>query len=220
MTTTDPITHHVAALERALRGPQRACRGMIAEARAGLLDAADAYRAGGLSPEQAAANAVRDFGTVREVAPLFQDELTARQGRQAAMLFAIVFPTMLVGWDLLWSNGFVRRGPAPTELVRVLSGLLDTMSVFIAATALALLAVTFLRSVPPRWVTMAVGLTGTTGAILCGGTSIAMNVAGGRSTTEVLTANPLAAVALVGSGAVLALLVWQSVRTLRVCSAH
>jgi hypothetical protein len=110
---------------------------------------------------------------------------------------------MLVGWDLLWSNGFVRRGPAPTELVRVLSGLLDTMS-----------------AVPPRWVTMAVGLTGTTGAILCGGTSIAMNVAGGRSTTEVLTANPLAAVALVGSGAVLALLVWQSVRTLRVCSAH
>ena len=216
--TADPITSHVAALERVLRGPHRTRQGMIAEAHAGLRDAAEAYQAGGLPPEKAAVEAVRDFGTVGEVAPSFQDELTARQGRRAAVLFAIVFPALLVGWDLLWSSGLVRRGPvATTELVVTLAGLLDTVTMFIGLAAVALLAVTFLRSVPPRWVTRAVGLTGTVGAIACGGTSLVMNVAGGHSTVTMLT-NPATIAALAASIAVLTLIVWQSVRTLRVCS--
>jgi hypothetical protein len=215
--TADPITSHVAALERVLRGPQRTRQGMIAEAHAGLLDAAEAYQAGGLPPEKAAVEAVRDFGTVGEVAPSFQDELTARQGRSAAAQFAIVFPTMLAGWDLLWSSGLVRRGPAATEVVVSLAGFLDTVTVFIGLAAVALLAVTFLRSVPPRWVTRAVGLTGAIGALACGGTSIAMNVAGGHSTVTMLR-NPAAIAAVVASVVVMALIVWQSVRTLRLCS--
>lgn len=215
--TMDPITSHVAALERVLRGPQRTRQGMIAEVRAGLLDAADAYQAGGLPPEKAAVEAVRDFGTIGEVAPSFQDELAARQGRWAAVQFALLFPAMLVGWDLLWSSGLVRRGhTTSSEAVVTLAGLLDTVTVFIGLAAVVLLAVTFLRSVPPRWVTRAVGLTGTTGALACGGTSLAMNVAGGASTVTMLT-HPAAITAVVVSLTVLALIVWQSVRTLRVC---
>lgn len=215
--TADPITSHVAALERVLQGPRRTRQGMIAEARAGMLDAADAYLAGGVPPEQAAVNAVRDFGSVGEVAPSFQEELTARQGRRAAVLFAVVFPAMLLGWDLLWSSGLVRRGPAATELVVVLARLLDGMTVVVALAAVALLAATFFRAVPPRSVTRAVGLTGTAGAIACGVTTVAMNVAGGRATAVMLTANPAAVVAFAVSALVLVVLVWQSVRTLRVC---
>ncbi|HEX6354706.1 permease prefix domain 1-containing protein [Actinophytocola sp.] len=220
MRTADPITSHVAALERALRGPQRTRRGMIAEARAGLMDAADAYRADGLPPEQAAARAVRDFGAVGEVAPSFQDELTARQGRHSALLFTLVFPAMLFGWDLLWSSGLVRRGfdPAAPGLVVALARLQDVVTALVGLAAIVLLVATFLRSVPPRRVTRAIGLTGTAGAVVCGGLAVAMNVAGGHSTAVLLGTNMAAVVAFAGSAAVLALIIWQSIRTLRVCS--
>jgi hypothetical protein len=217
MTTADPITTHVAALEHTLRGPQRTRRCMIAEVHAGLLDAAEAYQGGGLPPEQAAARAVRDFGTVGEIAPSFQDELTARQGRVAALLFAIVFPAMLLGWDLLWSTGLVRWGSvAATDLVVVLARLQDTVTLLVAITAIALLAGTFLRTVSPRRVARAVGVTGTAGALTCGGISVVMNVASGRSAVVLLATNPAAVAAFAGSGVVLVLLVWQAVRTLRV----
>lgn len=216
-TAADPIATHVAALERALRGPQRARQCMVAEVHAGLLDAADAYECGGLPPDQAAAAAVRDFGTVGEVAPSFQDELTARQGRASALLFAIVFPGMLVGWDLLWQSGLVRRGSGTaTDLVVALARLQDGATLFVGTAAIALLAVTFRRTVSPRRVTRAVGLTGTAGALTCGGISVAMNVASGHSTVTMLATNPTAVAAFAGSGAVLSLIIWQAVRTLRV----
>ena len=213
----DPIAAHVAALEGVLRGPRRTRRCMVEEARAGLREAAAAYRDSGLPADQAAASAVRDFGTVAEVAPSFQDELTARQGRGAAVLFALVFPGMVLGWDALWSSGLVARDETITPpSVGVLAGVQDLTTTVVAVAALALLAVTFSRTVPARILTRAVGLTGTAGTTLCGGLTVAMSVAGGRSTTSLLTTNPTAVAAFTGSGMVLALLVWQSVRTLHV----
>jgi hypothetical protein len=218
--TTDLIDRHIATLDRALRGPRRVRLGMVAEARAGLLDAADAYRAGGVAPGQAEARAVRDFGTVCEVAPTYQDELTARQGRRAAVLFAIVFPGMLLGWDLLWSSGAVSRDVATTpHLVVVLSVLQDVVTVTVGVSAVALLAITFHRTVSPRPLTIAIGLTGSVGALVCGGIAVAMNVAGGHSTATLLTTKPAMAPAYAASAAVLVLLVWQAVRTLRVARA-
>jgi hypothetical protein len=193
---------------------------MVAEARAGLRDAEEAYRAGGLAPERAAALAVRDFGAVGEVAPSFQEELTARQGRWAAVLFAVVFPGMLAGWDALWSTGLVRREPAvANEVVRVLATVQDVVTALVGAAAVALLVVTFRRGASPRRVTRAVGLTGAVGAALCGGTAVVMNVVGGRSTTTMLSTNPAAVAAFAGSGVMLAVIVWQSLRALRVARA-
>ncbi|OLF18419.1 permease prefix domain 1-containing protein [Actinophytocola xanthii] len=217
MSTADPIDSYVAALERALRGPRRARWCMVAEARTGLRDAAAAYRAGGLSPEQAAERAVRDFGPVSEIAPLFQDELVAARGRWSAALLAVVFPAMLLGWDLLWSSGAVSREPAPAQdLVASLAALQDVLTAVVALVALALLVVTLRRTVPPRPLASVVGVTGTVGALVCGGNAVAMNVAGGQSTLTLLATNPTACAAFAGSAAVLVLLVWQSVRTLRV----
>ena len=217
MTTADPIAEYVVALGRALHGPRRTRRSMVAEAHEGLIDAAEAYRAGGVAPDRAAVLAVRDFGTVPEVAPSYQDELTARQGRWSAVLFALVFPGMLLGWDLLWQSGAVRRSPDGTpELVKVLAVVQDVLTVVTALAALALLATTFRRTVSPRRLTNAIGMTGAVGAVLCGGTSVAMNVAGGRSTVDLLAANPAAVVAFVVSAVVMALLIWQGIRTLNI----
>ncbi|MGH3762638.1 permease prefix domain 1-containing protein [Actinophytocola sp.] len=217
MSTPDPIDAHVAALERVLRGPRQARRSMLAEARAGLRDAAAAYRDAGMAPARSAQLAVRDFGSVDDVGPLFQDELTALQGRRAALLIVLVFPAMLLGWDLLWSSGTVRTASTTvSDTVGTLAVLQDVLTVVVAAAALILLAVTFRRTVSPRRLATAIGVTGAAGALLCGGVAVAMNVAGGRDTTTMLTTNLAAVPALAVSGVVMVLIVWQAVSTLRV----
>ncbi|GAB3467572.1 hypothetical protein [Actinophytocola sediminis] len=220
MTTTkrvaDPIAEYVGALRGALRGPRRTRRSMVAEAHAGLTDGAAAYRDGGVAAERAAVLAVRDFGPVAVVAPEFQEELTARQGRRAAILLAMVFPAMLLGWDLLWMSGTVRREPsASTDLVRTLAVTQDLITAVVAVTALALLATTFRRAVSPRALTNTIGLTGVTGALLCGGIAIAMNTAGGPGATT-----PAAMAAYTVSATVMILTMSLSVRTLHVAMAR
>lgn len=215
--TRDLIDAHVAALGRVLRGPRRTRRCMLAEVRDGLRDAEDAYRAAGLDPEAAVARAVRDFGPVDQVAPAFQDELTARQGRWAAVLFAIVFPSMLVAWDLLWASGVVRdERVAPPPVVGDLAALQDVVTTLVGVTALALFAGTFHRGLAPRPLARAIGLTGSSGALVCAGLTVAMNLAGGRTTLTMLAENAAMTTAFATSGVVLVLLVWQAVRTLRV----
>lgn len=217
---TDLIATHVAALDKVLRGPRRTRRCMVAEARAGLHDAAEAYRAKGVAPERAAALAVREFGTVREVAPSYQSELVARQGRWAALLFVLVFPGMLIGWDLLWSSGVVRRERSQvSDLVLMLAKLQDMTTILVGIVALALLAVTFHRAVSPRGLTIVIGVIGMVGALSCGGISVAMNIAGGRSTVAMVATNPATIPAFAGSGLVMLLIIWQAVRTLQVAGA-
>jgi hypothetical protein len=89
----------------------------------------------------------------------------------------------------------------------------------VALAALTLLAFTFRRTVSPERLTNAIGLTGAIGAPLCGGISIAMNLVAARSTADLIMTSPAAAAAFAGSAAVLGLLIWQSVRTLRVARA-
>jgi hypothetical protein len=214
----DPVAAHIAELDRLLRGPGAVKRSMIAEVRDGLHDAAAAYRAGGLDPESAAATAVRDFGTVREVAPLMQEELTARQGRSTALLLAVTFPALLVGWDLLWMRGVSWWSAAP-DTVAGLARLLDVTSAVVAAVALALLVGTSRRSAAPRWITALAGITAVTGAVVSGGTSIVMNLASWQQASQVLATEPLAVVARVASGLALVLVVRSAVRSLRVSLA-
>lgn len=97
MTIQDPVDRHLAELERTLRGPARVRRSMLREARDGLHDAVAAHRTDGLAPQEAAVRAVREFGSVREIAPLYQHELVARQSRWAALLLLVAFPGMTFG---------------------------------------------------------------------------------------------------------------------------
>jgi hypothetical protein len=100
------IDEYVAGLSRRLTGPRLAKKDLLAEARDGLTDAADAYTEAGLPTEEAAAQAVSDFGSYRQVVPGYQMELAVAQGRFTAVLVMIAMP---VGMGL---SRFVLSGSA------------------------------------------------------------------------------------------------------------
>jgi hypothetical protein len=214
----NPVAAHVAELDRMLRGPGPVKRSMIAEVRDGLHDAAEAYRAGGLDPQQAAAAAVRDFGTAQEVALLMQEELTVRQGRSTALLVAVTFPVMVVGWDLLWMSGAGGLWSAAPNAVVGLARFMDVASWLVTAVAFTLLLGTFLRRVAPWRITTMIGLTAATGAAFCGGAALVMNLVNRRHAGAVLATNPLAALAVIASGVAFALVLHSAICSLR--TAH
>lgn len=81
-----------------LPGSRRGHAGIVAELRAGLLDAVDAHRFAGLSPAEAVQTAVREFGDPALVADAFRAEIAATQARRVAVALLATGP--LVG--LLW----------------------------------------------------------------------------------------------------------------------
>ncbi|MBW0117522.1 HAAS signaling domain-containing protein [Pseudonocardia abyssalis] len=206
MTDPDPVDLHVAALARRLRGPARLRRSMLAETRAGLRDAAAAHRD--------AAAAVAEFGSVAEIAPAYQAELTAAQGRRTALLLVALFPALVLGWDLLWSSGVAWTGPAPAA-VRLLAGVQDVASWGITALAVVLLVLTLRSRADERRLALAAGGLGALGAVLCGGTAVAMNLANLRQSTAMVAGSPLALLAIVLSALALVLVLTSTARALR-----
>jgi hypothetical protein len=192
---------------------------MLREARDGLVDAVAAHRRCGLDAHEAAAKAVRDFGSVREIAPLYQDELVARQGRWAALLLLVVFPGLTLGWGMLWRLGVSWDSEPASDLVVALARLQDTASAVVAVVALVLLAVTFRRAAPARQVAVLVSLTGVVGAVVCGGTGLVMNLANGSAGRELVEANPYALPAFGCSALLCALVLRSAVRTLLVAGS-
>ncbi|TWF78658.1 hypothetical protein FHX44_114581 [Pseudonocardia hierapolitana] len=205
----DPVSAHVAELDHALRGPAAVKRSMIAEVRDGLADAVADHRDRGLDPERAAAAAVREFGSVREVAPLLQEELTARQGRRTALLLLLSFPALLLIWDVLWKSGHGWSVP-PTPTVSVLARAVDVLTVLIAAAALALLLATFRGRPLPRWVTGLTGLVAALGVAGCGGMSLVMNLLNPHLAVE-----PATVVVLTVTVVIAGLVTRSAVRSLR-----
>ncbi|WP_432921831.1 permease prefix domain 1-containing protein [Microbispora sp. CA-135349] len=102
MGNAGPIDEYVASMRRALRGPGSAKRDLLTEARDSLLDAAEAYQCEGLPRAEAERLAVADFGTVPEVAPGFQGELTVSQGRRTAALLFLSVPFIAFMWAVIW----------------------------------------------------------------------------------------------------------------------
>ena len=96
------IDDYVAALGHRLRGPRRLKRDLLAEARDGLVDAAEALQADGLGRAEAERLAIAEFGEVNEIAPGYQAELTARQGRHTAALLFVSVPATTLMWSELW----------------------------------------------------------------------------------------------------------------------
>jgi hypothetical protein len=193
---------------------------MLREAHDGLLDAVAAHRSCGLDGHEAAARAVRDFGSVREIAPLYQDELVARQGRWTALLLLVVFPGMTFAWDVLWRLSMSRSSKPASDFVVALAGLQDTASALVAGVAVVLLAVTFRRASPARQVAVLVSVTGVAGAVVCGGTGLLMNLVNGSVGRELIETNPYALPAFGCSALMCALVLRSAVRTLLVAGTH
>jgi hypothetical protein len=210
------VAAHVAAFERVLLGPARARQSMIDEVRDGLRDAEAAYRECGLDPERAAATAVRDFGTVREVAPLMQAELTARQARWAAALVAVAFPVLIGGWDLMCAAVEPWGSDAVPPVVGVLYTAQELAIGGIAALAIVLLLATFRRTVSPRWITAATAVLGTAAVAVCGATGIAMNAINATNSATIVALHPLGSPVLAASIALFGAVLRSVVRSLRV----
>jgi hypothetical protein len=208
----DPITAHLAELARAVRGPGRARRTVLREVRGGLDDAAEAYRRTGLDADRAARLAVRDFGPVAEVAPLFQDELTASEGRRTAALLAVGVPAVVLSWSLLWASGLAAGPPAPAA-VGVLSVVQDVAAGLVTALALVLLALTR-RTTAPRPVAAAAAVAAFATVAVCGGTAVAMNLVQAAQAWVRITQQPASLAVYLGSAALVVLLNRSAARTL------
>ncbi|MEV6416967.1 permease prefix domain 1-containing protein [Kribbella sp. NPDC051718] len=97
----DPVETYLAGLSRALRGPRRRKADLMAEARDSLVDATEAYEADGLDPQEAAQQAVADFGDLAEVVPGYRSELGIAQGRRTAVLLLLV----MIAQPIVWQEG-------------------------------------------------------------------------------------------------------------------
>jgi hypothetical protein len=95
------IDAYVADLDRILRGPRRAKADLLREARDGLRDAAAAHMDEGLDADAAQRRAVADFGDVRDIAPDYQAELAAAQGRRTALLICLVLAPQAPLWHFV-----------------------------------------------------------------------------------------------------------------------
>ncbi|GAA4573941.1 permease prefix domain 1-containing protein [Planotetraspora kaengkrachanensis] len=123
---TSPIDDYVAGLRRLLHGPVRARRDLLAEARDGLLDAAEAYEAEGHTRAEAERLAIEDFGHPAEIAPGYQEELAVGQARRTAALLFVSVPLTTLMWSVIWRFYPLPASAAtPPEWFWTVSRLLD-----------------------------------------------------------------------------------------------
>jgi hypothetical protein len=210
----NPVDEHVAALGRALRGPARARRSIVREVHDGLDDAVEAYRRAGRDAHDAARLAVRDFGDVPDVAPLYQDELTAGQGRRTALLLAVGVPALVLGWGLLWSSGLAVGTPGPPA-VKALARVQDVAGGIVAVVAAVLVVLASRRSAAPRRTALAAAVTAIATIVVCGGAAVVMAVVNGPVAWERITSQPAAALAYLVSATMVVLMNRSALRTLR-----
>jgi hypothetical protein len=144
---------------------------VLAEVRDGLHDAAEAH---GGHPD-AAERAVAEFGSVAELAPLHQAELTAAQVRRTALVVTVLFPALVLGWDLLWSHGVAWTAPAPPLVGGAGPGCRTVVGAVAAALGLGLLLATLRPRARPRRLAVATAAVGLGAAVVCGTTAVVMN---------------------------------------------
>ncbi|MFW6690605.1 permease prefix domain 1-containing protein [Streptomyces sp. MAR4 CNX-425] len=164
----DAIEDHLAALDGALRGPVRTKSRMLAEVRDGLADAAAAHaEAGAPTRAAAAARAVRDFGTVEEVGPAFQRELTIAQARRTARAVALLVPFLMACWYLVGATAADAGGrlPAAVHVLAANLGGIAALAALLAAASLAATGAVSRRLAVPRRLPLVVAWTGTTAAV-------------------------------------------------------
>lgn len=99
MTGDAAVEGYLSDVAASMPGPRAARSDIIAELRGGLLDAIDARRSAGLTPQAAAEAAISEFGDARQVASGFRPHLAMIQARRTALALAVTGP--LIG--LLWA---------------------------------------------------------------------------------------------------------------------
>jgi hypothetical protein len=168
----DPIEEYVTALAAALHGPARAKARMIDEIRDGLADATTARISEGEPHEAAARGAVREFGTIDDLLPDCQAELTVAQTRHTARLVVITTTALIAYWQLAWIMPDAHSAGLPriVQLFGANLGVLTGAAALLATTTLATTGVLGRWLPTPRRLPLVVAWTGTV-------TSVAMGIA-------------------------------------------
>ncbi|MFV2115611.1 permease prefix domain 1-containing protein [Micromonospora sp. LOL_025] len=96
-----------------LRGSRRLKSDLLTEARHGLLDAVDAYRADGLPATEAQRRAVAEFGSPAQLAPAYQAELAAGALRGLSLRVITLATVAFVAGDLTWQGSSWDGSPPP-----------------------------------------------------------------------------------------------------------
>ncbi|MFE6782533.1 permease prefix domain 1-containing protein [Streptomyces sp. NPDC057680] len=186
----DPLAAYVADLTAALHGPARTKDRMIEEIRGGLEDTADAQVERGVPRREAVGAAVREFGTVDELVPSCQRELTLAQARHTARAVALTAPLLIVCWYL---TGVPAQESGGTVLhtSRLLAAHLSGVAIaatLLAAAALAVTGTLARRLSPPARLPALVAWTGTTAGAAMAVTTLALVTAAALATNWPLLA--------------------------------
>ncbi|HET6289748.1 MAG TPA: permease prefix domain 1-containing protein [Amycolatopsis sp.] len=131
------IDGYLGDLDSRMIGPARAKADLLAEARGGLIDAADAYLACGVDEAEAERRAVADFGPADLIARDYQAELGLRRDIRVLWELIVGVPLLLLAWDL--ARGFAewsRLGAPPSWYHRAI-GTADTLAALSPAVAVA-----------------------------------------------------------------------------------
>ncbi|TDP93807.1 permease prefix domain 1-containing protein [Labedaea rhizosphaerae] len=107
MADTGVIDSYLADLDARLRGMASTKAELLAEARDGLVDAAEAHEERGLTPLDAQRAAIEEFGPVDEIGREYQAELSVAQGARLLRSMLLALPAVHALWELtaLWSIG-------------------------------------------------------------------------------------------------------------------
>ena len=155
----DPVDAYLADLDAALRGPRRVREDLLAEARDGLADAVDAYEAAGCDPAEARRRALEEFGDVAAVAPEYQRELTAAQGRRTALAALATHLTVFVEGELIWRIFDFWHGQRPDHAYLLLAHTTNLVSYAVIGALIAVLLTygRLARYVPLRLLVRGIG---------------------------------------------------------------
>ncbi|MBM7173636.1 hypothetical protein JQK87_35705 [Streptomyces sp. G44] len=186
MSPADRLVQEYAAdLTATLHGPAKAKSRLVEEVRDGLADTAAAYADAGLPEEEAARRAVREFGTVREVAPSCQRELTVAQARHTARAVTLTAPFLLGCWYLARTAGHDPASwqlPAAARLLAVHLAFVATVAALLAAVTLAATGSLARRLPTPERLPLVVAWAGTTASGAMAAATLALATAAALAT--------------------------------------
>jgi hypothetical protein len=108
----DAVATYLSDVAAQLYGPRRRRAAILAELRDGLDQATEDNLAAGLSPDQAAAAAITQFGTPEAVGDAFSGELATAYARRTIAWFIGTGPLVGIWWLLLlqpspWRTGLI-----------------------------------------------------------------------------------------------------------------
>ncbi|MGW8886351.1 permease prefix domain 1-containing protein [Streptomyces sp. NPDC055749] len=187
---TDPIQQHVAALTAALHGPAKAKARMIGEIHDGLTDTAEAHTAEDVPYERAAHRAVTEFGTIDELVPSCQQELTIAQARHTARAVALTAPFLIACWYLARTAGHEQTWQLSrtAQLLAVHLAGVATVAALLAAATLAATGTLARRLPTPHRLPILVAWAGTTASTAMAVTTLALAIASALATNWPLLA--------------------------------